>query len=157
MVTSWFFFKMILLRQFLSELDDILTQCSCICVSICSSWIVDTAFMTSLMTSSPNNRAGLALIWTAALKCFFFGNSCQNWTQFLSELDAILVRIGRHFNTMFPYIVCLYIPHVHFWTKINTFSAASERTMSPTGLFQFQFVVPVIIQDFFMFTASNDQ
>jgi len=30
MVTSWFFFKMLLLRQLLSELDDILTQCSCI-------------------------------------------------------------------------------------------------------------------------------
>jgi len=28
MMTSWFFFKMLLLRQFLSELHDILTQCS---------------------------------------------------------------------------------------------------------------------------------
>jgi len=28
MVTSWFFFKMLLLRQFLSELDDTLIQCS---------------------------------------------------------------------------------------------------------------------------------
>jgi len=27
MATSWFFFKMQLLRQFLSELDEILTQC----------------------------------------------------------------------------------------------------------------------------------
>ena len=30
MVTSWFFFKMLLLQQFLSELDDTLTQCSTI-------------------------------------------------------------------------------------------------------------------------------
>jgi len=36
---------------------------------------------------------------------------------------------------MFPYIVCLYIPHAPFWTNINTLSAARERTMSPTGLF----------------------
>jgi len=28
MLTSWFFFKMLLLGQFLSELHDILTQCS---------------------------------------------------------------------------------------------------------------------------------
>ena len=39
---------MLLLRQFLSELDDTLTQC----VSIWSSRIVDPGLMTSLMTSS---------------------------------------------------------------------------------------------------------
>jgi len=40
--------------------------------------------------------------------------------QVLPELDDIL--------TMFPYTV-------PFGTKIDTFSAASERTMSPTGLY----------------------
>ena len=47
MVTSSFFFKMLRLRQFLSELDDTLTPCS----PIWSSRIVDTGLMTSLMTS----------------------------------------------------------------------------------------------------------
>jgi len=44
---------MLHLRQFLSELDDTLTQCSPIwCVYIWSSRIVDLGLMTSLMTSS---------------------------------------------------------------------------------------------------------
>ena len=46
------FFKMLLLRQFLSELDDTLTQCSLYGMSIWSSRIVDPGLMTSLMTSS---------------------------------------------------------------------------------------------------------
>ena len=52
MVTSSFFLKMLLLRQFLSELDDTLTQYSQYGVSIWSSRIVDPGLMTSLMTSS---------------------------------------------------------------------------------------------------------
>jgi len=43
-------------------------------------------------------------------------------------------NLSRHFNTMFPCMMCLYIPHVPFGVKVNTFSPASERTMSPTGL-----------------------
>jgi len=43
-------------------------------------------------------------------------------------------NLSRHYNTMFPYTVCLYILHVPFGVKVNTFSPASERTMSPTGL-----------------------
>jgi len=43
---------MLLLRHFLSEFDDILTQCSLHGVSICSSRMVDMGLMTSLMTSS---------------------------------------------------------------------------------------------------------
>jgi len=31
-------------------------------------------------------------------------------------------------------MVCLYIPHVPFGVKVDTFSPASERTISPTGL-----------------------
>jgi len=52
MMTSWFFFKMLLLRQFLSELHDILTQVPLYGMSIWASWIVDRGLMTSLMTSS---------------------------------------------------------------------------------------------------------
>jgi len=43
---------MLLLRQFLSELHDVLTNVPLYGVSICSSRIVDPGLMTSLMTSS---------------------------------------------------------------------------------------------------------
>jgi len=52
MVTSWLFFKMLLFRQFLSELDDTLTQCSAVWYVCMFLTLADQGLMTSLMTSS---------------------------------------------------------------------------------------------------------
>ena len=62
-------------------------------------------------------------------------------------------NLSRHFYTMFPYMVCLYIAHVPFGVTVDTFSPTSERTISPTGLFIARFTL-MVNEDFHIHRVS---
>ena len=142
MVTSSFFFKMLLFRQFLSQLDDTLTPCSPIwyvSMVLTDSWSGSYDVTDDVITYNHCRNFGLnisetrpdsGMVPTESLYKLAYGLSIGlgpddiTWPddvimvtssfflkmlllrQFLSE-----VRIGRYFNTMFPYMVCLYGPH----------------------------------------------